>query len=80
MNFFPVLFSRLISFLLYLIDFVYKYINKQVTVTLPMYPLWSDMNIRGCIQKFPDWVDNEINNNNKPLLRSNTKGYGGKTH
>jgi hypothetical protein len=36
-------------------------------------------NIRGCIQKFPDWVDNEINNNNnKHSLRSNTKGYGGK--
>jgi hypothetical protein len=29
---------------------------------------------------FPDWVDNEINNNNKHSLRSNTKGYGGKTH
>jgi hypothetical protein len=34
---------------------------------------------------FPDWVDNEINNNNnnnnnKHPLRSNTKGYGGKTH
>jgi hypothetical protein len=38
--------------------------------------------IRECIQKFPDWVDNEINNknNNKLSLRSNTKGYGGKTH
>jgi hypothetical protein len=37
--------------------------------------------IRGYIQKFPDWVDNEINyNNNKHSLRSNTKGYGGKTH
>jgi hypothetical protein len=37
--------------------------------------------VRGCIQKFPDWVDNEINNNsNKHPLRSNTKGYGGKTH
>jgi hypothetical protein len=35
---------------------------------------------RGCIQKFPDWVDNEINNNNKHSLRSNTKGYGGKSH
>jgi hypothetical protein len=32
----------------------------------------------GYIQKFPDWVDNEINNKNS--LRSNTKGYGGKTH
>jgi hypothetical protein len=24
--------------------------------------------IRGCIQKFPDWVDNEINNHNKKTL------------
>jgi hypothetical protein len=32
------------------------------------------------IQKFPDWVDNEINNNNKHSLRSNTGSYGGKTH
>jgi hypothetical protein len=47
--------------------------------------------IWGRIQKFPDWVDNEINNDNnnnnnnnddddKHSLRSNTKGYGGKTH
>jgi hypothetical protein len=37
--------------------------------------------IRGGIQKFPDWVDNEIYAyNNKHSLRSNTKGYGGKTH
>jgi hypothetical protein len=35
---------------------------------------------QGCIQKFPDWVDNEIKNNNKHSLRNNTKGYGGKTH
>jgi hypothetical protein len=35
--------------------------------------------LRGCIQNFPDWVDNEVNNN-KHQLRSNTKGYGGKTH
>jgi hypothetical protein len=34
---------------------------------------------RRCIQKFPDWVASEINNN-KHSLRSNTKGYGGKTH
>jgi hypothetical protein len=39
------------------------------------------MNIRGCILKFPDWVDNEINNNNNNKhSRSNTKNYGGKTH
>jgi hypothetical protein len=36
--------------------------------------------VRECIQKFPDWVDKEINNNNKHSLRRNTKGYGGKTH
>jgi hypothetical protein len=30
------------------------------------------------VQKFPNWVDNE--NNNKHSLRSNIKGYGGKTH
>jgi hypothetical protein len=34
-----------------------------------------------CIQKFPDWVNNEINNNkNKHSSRSNTERYGGKTH
>jgi hypothetical protein len=38
-------------------------------------------NTRGGIQKFPDSVDNEIHAyNNKQSLRSNTKGYGGKTH
>jgi hypothetical protein len=36
--------------------------------------------IWGCIQKFPDWADNEVRvYNNKHSLRSNTKGYGGKT-
>jgi hypothetical protein len=39
------------------------------------------INIRECIQKYPDWVDNEVYAyNNKHSLRSNTKGYGGKTH
>jgi hypothetical protein len=33
----------------------------------------------GYIKNFPDWVDDEINNN-KHSLRSNIKGYGGKTH
>jgi hypothetical protein len=37
--------------------------------------------LRMCIQKFPDWVDNEIYAyNNKHSLRSNTKRYGNKTH
>jgi hypothetical protein len=39
------------------------------------------LGVREYIQKFPVWVDNEINNsNNKHSLRSNTKGYGGKTY
>jgi hypothetical protein len=34
--------------------------------------------VRGCIQKFPDSVSNEIYAyNNKHSLRSNTEGYGG---
>jgi hypothetical protein len=33
------------------------------------------------IQKFPDWVDKETNDdNNKHSLRNNTKSYVGKTH
>jgi hypothetical protein len=39
------------------------------------------MTVRGCIQKFPHWVDNEIYAyNNKHSLRINTKGYGDKIH
>jgi hypothetical protein len=37
------------------------------------------LTVRGCIQKFSDRVDNEINNNKHSMI-SNTKGYGGKTH
>jgi hypothetical protein len=29
--------------------------------------------VRVCIQKFPGWIDNEINNNNKHSLRSKTQ-------
>jgi hypothetical protein len=37
--------------------------------------------IWGCIQKFPDWVDDEIYAyKNKHSLRCNTKGYGGSTY
>jgi len=35
--------------------------------------------IRGCIKKLLDWDNNEINDN-KHSLRSNKKGYGGKTY
>jgi hypothetical protein len=38
------------------------------------------LRLRGCIQKFPYCVNNEINNNNKHSMGNNTKGYGGKTH
>jgi hypothetical protein len=39
------------------------------------------VDIQGSIQKFPDWVHNETcAYNSKHSLRSNTKGYGGKTH
>jgi len=42
--------------------------------------IWS-LFIRGCIEKFPDWVDNKIYAYNKEhLLRSNISGHGGKTH
>jgi hypothetical protein len=41
---------------------------------------WHD-DIRGCIHKFPDWVDNEIYAYLWYFsLRSNIKGYDGKTH
>jgi hypothetical protein len=33
-----------------------------------------NQDIQGYIQKFPDWVNNEINNNNKHSLRSKYKG------
>jgi hypothetical protein len=37
-------------------------------------------NVRGCNEKFPDWVGNEIYAyNNKHSLISNTRGHG-KTH
>jgi hypothetical protein len=37
--------------------------------------------IQECIQKFPDWVDNEIYAyNNKHSLRSDTKNYDNKIH
>jgi hypothetical protein len=40
-----------------------------------------EYNVRGCIQKLQDWVDNEIDAyNNKHSFRSNTKCCGGKTH
>jgi len=48
--------------------------------TLQYFLLYNGL--RGYIQKFPDSADNKINNNNnnKQSLRSNTKGYDGRTH
>jgi hypothetical protein len=47
-----------------------------------LYPVWKFkiLSTRERIQKFPDWVDNEINNNNKHSFRNNTKGYGSEIH
>jgi hypothetical protein len=52
---------------------------KTIFNKRPQTPVYNRP-IRGCIQNFPDWVDNEVNNTNKHSLGSNTKGYGGKTH
>jgi hypothetical protein len=41
------------------------YFPSSITPTLQLVNIWE------CIQKFPDWADNEINNN-KHSLRSNT--------
>jgi len=41
----------------------------------------NEVNIRTCIEKLLDWVDIQIYAyKDKHSLRSNTKGYGGKTH
>jgi len=41
----------------------------------------SDLWSTSVYPNFPDWVDNKrTNNKNKHSLRSNIKGYGGKTH
>jgi len=56
---------------------------KIVTFCLNLFPLkfiHSIRHLRRYIQKFQDWVDNEIYNDNKHSLRSNTRRNGGKTH
>jgi hypothetical protein len=48
---------------------------------IPAVDAFKYTHIKGHIQKFPDSVNNEIYAyNNKHSLRSNTKGYGSKTH
>jgi hypothetical protein len=55
--------------------------ETEVNCWRQAYSVPSSKMIRECIQKFPDWVDNEIYAYNiKNSLRSNTKGYGDKTH
>jgi hypothetical protein len=50
-------------------------IYKTLLFILGVNSIW------GCIQNSADWVDNEIYAyKNKHSLRSNTNGYGGKTH
>jgi hypothetical protein len=69
---------RACSFLYYALQHIEEYCNNCSESGINDD---SDGQIRGYVQKFPDWVDNEIYAyNNKHSLRSNTKGYGGKTH
>jgi len=51
-------------------------VTQNVTSVIKLTAMYT---IRGYIQKFPDWANNEINNN-KHSLRSNTESYDGKTH
>jgi hypothetical protein len=40
-----------------------------------------NLDVRGCVLKFPDWVDNEIDiDDNKHSFRSNTNACDGKIH
>jgi hypothetical protein len=57
-------------------------LGSQKSATSPYpEPVESSSYLRGCIQKFPDWVDNEIYAYLWYYsLRRNTKGHGGKTH
>jgi hypothetical protein len=56
-----------------------KYITRYNSCSNNHLAEW--ISLRDCIQKFPDRIDNEIDAyNNKHPFRSNTKGYGGKTH
>jgi hypothetical protein len=68
----------------YLFLLVPRIFSTAVCVSVPKHKtsnFWGlVLHVRGFIQKFPDRVDNEINNNNKHSQRSNTKGYGDKTH
>jgi len=63
------------------------YLPRQVLGTHSAYLCNTQLSCKserpyeGVTKKFPDWVDNEIYAyNNKHSLRSNIKGYGGKTH
>jgi hypothetical protein len=57
------------------------FVNPQINCARNTYiHTYIHTYIRGCNQKFPDWVDEEIYAYNNKHSRTNTKGYGGKTH
>jgi hypothetical protein len=51
---------------------------QAIKLCLPSQTMSVVQSIPGCIQKIPDWVDNEISNT-EHSLRSNTNSYVGKT-
>jgi hypothetical protein len=57
---------------------LYSELFNQALFQMANYSFYVDTHTE-CIQKFPDWLDNEINNH-KHSLRCNTKSYGSKTH
>jgi hypothetical protein len=70
--------ESVISRIMALLTRLFLYRNPRVTRCVE---LGRRKYVRGYIQKFPDWVYNEIfAYNSKHSLRSNTKGCGGKSH
>jgi hypothetical protein len=66
---------------LYFIFHTMQWSDEILELSICSYWIHTHTHIRGCIQMFPDWVDNEI----YAYLwycsfRSSTKGYGGRTH
>jgi len=59
----------------------YQNITIQAVNTATWHAAVKTYDVRRSIQKFPDWVDKEMHADLWYYsLRSNTKGYGGKTH
>jgi hypothetical protein len=71
---FDMLIAIMANFTSFVLVFIFNYCSELENTVIFRTSRW-------CIRKFPDWVDNEIYAyNNKHSLKSNTKGYGGKTH